>query len=97
MIRTVQVTSWSSTGDVDFKSGRWVMIGKPSRLNFWLTGLPGGKLHVTKTFPFFRYERSSIKYEQHKTTWVSVDSLKVPTGIGPDGCVKALFNQRIIR
>ena len=40
----IKVTTWAN-GDRDFASGRWVQLGAPTLLNFWLTGLPGGSAY----------------------------------------------------
>jgi hypothetical protein len=95
-MNTVQITTWSRRPR-DFAPGRWVQLGAPTRLNFWLTGLPGGKLHVQARFPWVRYEPCAVKFEQHTTTWVSCDQLESPKGFGPDGWIKAVFGQRKIR
>ena len=97
MTQKVQITSWCGSGPVDFRPGRWVQLGAPTRLNFWLTGLPGGKLYGQREFPFVRYEPCSVRFEHHATTWVSAEQLECPRGFGPDGWIKAMFGQRRIQ
>lgn len=76
--------------------GRWVQLGAPTKLNYWLTGLPGGKVFFSKAWPFVRFERNRTCFQNHATIWVDASSLKIPSGFGPDGWVKAIYRQRIL-
>lgn len=97
MSKLIQITTWADEGiDPDFTPGRWVQLGKPTLLNFFLTGLPGGKVYFSNTFPFVRFEKSKVVFSNHKTTTICSTKVAVPSGFGPDGYVKALFGQRIL-
>lgn len=95
-MKVIQVTSWAN-GDRDFTPGRWVQLGPATRINFWLTGLPGGKMHIDSKFPWIWYERCDVGYDQHTTVWIDSNKLRAPSGLGADGWIKSLFGQRIIR
>lgn len=95
MTKLVQVTTWARDSR-DFAPGRWVQLGSPTRLNFWLTGLPGGKIQGRSGFPWVQWVPCDVKFEQHTTAWVPQHQLAAPRGLGPDGWVKALFGQRRI-
>jgi len=92
----VQVTTWSRRIP-DFTPGRWVQLGKPSLINFWMTGLPGGKMYISRTTPYIRYESCKVKFENYATTWIDKSQLEIPRGLGADGWIKALFGQRRIK
>lgn len=92
----IKVTTWAN-GDRDFASGRWVQLGAPTLLNFWLTGLPGGKIYRKSSFPWIRYESCDVEFDQHTTIYIATDRLKRPSGAGADGWIKSLFGQRIIK
>lgn len=95
MTKLIQVTTWSQR-ERDFTAGRWVQLGPATRLNFWLTGLPGGKIVSKQSFPWIRYEPCRVRFDQHTTAWLPQHRVSIPRGLGPDGWVKALFGQRRI-
>lgn len=93
-----QITTWAPRGTTPtFVPGRWVQLGAPTILNYWLTGLPGGKVYFSKTWPFVRFERNQTCFDNHATVWIDPAELEVPSGFGPDGWAKALFGQRRIK
>jgi hypothetical protein len=93
-MKLANVTSWADTDiDPDLTVGRWVQLGKPTLLNFWLTGLPGGKFYFTDSFPFIKYVKNQASFTNHIHGFVMV---RWPTGFGPDGYIKGLLGQRII-
>lgn len=79
--RMVTVTSWADEGITpDLNPGRWVQLGGPTRTNFWLTGLPGGKAYVQPKWPFLRYDPSRVPFENYITSQVPASSLQWPKG-----------------
>lgn len=95
--KVVTVTTWADSGiEPDFAPGRWVQIGKPNWFTFFLTGLPGGKFYFKSEFPFIRYEKCKVLFQNHKTKDLPASSLKFPTGFGVDGYAKGLLGQRRI-
>lgn len=94
----MKVTTWAPKGvKPDLKSGRWVQIGGPSLLNFWLTGLPGGKMFLSSRFPFFSYRKNDADFDNYLTVDIQENMLQLPRGFGPDGYIKALFGQRRVK
>lgn len=92
-----QITTWADAGiEPDFKPGRWVQLGKPSLLNFWLTGLPGGKIYFQSSWPFARYVPNTVPFSNYKTGFIDEARLEFPKGMKADGWVKGLFRQRKI-
>lgn len=93
-----QITTWASRGKTPtFVPGRWVQLGRPTVLNYWLTGLPGGKIYARKCWPFFEYVPNRTEFANHATMLIDCDQLETPSGWGPDGWVKGLFGQRRIK
>jgi hypothetical protein len=98
MFKKTVITSWADCGiEPDFNPGRWVQLGHPTMLNFFLTGLPGGKFYVTKNFPYIEYHPSKTPFKNHKSTMVDKNQLEWPRGFGVDGFVKGLLGQRKIK
>jgi hypothetical protein len=90
-----QITAWAPKGvEPTFAAGRWVQLGKPTLLNYWLTGLPGGKIHFSRAWPFVRYESNRTSFDNWVTGRIYTPALITPSGLGPDGWAKALFRQR---
>jgi RHS repeat-associated protein len=72
-----QVTSWAATGTTpDLNPGRWVQLGDATRVNFWKSGLPGGKVQTNP----LRYERSNVPITNYISGQVPASSLRWPTG-----------------
>lgn len=92
----VLVTTWAPNNR-DFNPNRWVQLGGPTILNYILTGLPGGKIYVNKTFPYIRWERPTTTFRDHTSTYIDRSRLRIPSGFGPDGWIKGLLGQRIIK
>lgn len=93
-MKMIQVTTWAESGITpDFRPGRWVQIGRPTYLNFLLTGLPGGKFYFTK--PYFK--SSNVPFSNHATAFVDKSELQFPKGFGLDGFIKGLLGQRKLR
>lgn len=91
----VRVTSWADSNQTpDLNSGRWVQIGNPSLINYWLTGLPGGKFYLSAAWPFVRYEKNKSTFKNHVTALVNVSNLCWPNS--RDGWIKGLLGQRQI-
>lgn len=90
----IQVTTWAK--NPDFDEGRWVQLGKPTLLNFWLTGLPGGKIYASHKFPYFVYRPCDVEFDDHSTAMFPATAICKPTNGITDGWVKALFGQRRI-
>jgi len=91
----IQVTSWADRSDYpDLTPGRWVQLGGPTLVNYWLTGLPGGKIVAQKSWPYFRYQKNRSDYSNYITALVEDNSLSWPKS--PDGFIKGLFGQRQI-
>ena len=94
----VQVTSWaSSEHHPDLTRGRWVMLGSPNIVTYILTGLWGPKAFLVNRFPFIRFEWSYVPFKNHCTASISRDRIVLPSGFGPDGFIKALFGQRVLK
>lgn len=97
MTKQVQITTWAPEGTTPtFVPGRWVQLGRPTLLNYWLTGLPGGKVYFSKSWPWVRYERNRTRFDNHATAWIDPAALTVPSGFGADGWVKTIYGQRRI-
>lgn len=72
-----RVTSWAETGTTpDLNPGRWVQLGDATRVNFWRTGLPGGKVQTNP----LRYESSNVPFTNSITGQVPASSLRWPSG-----------------
>jgi hypothetical protein len=96
--RKTLVTTWAPRGTKPtIVSGRWVQLGGPTVINYWLTGLPGGKVYFSRSYPFVRYQRNDTDINNCITAMVNEDDLEFPKGVGADGMIKALFGQRKIR
>jgi RHS repeat-associated protein len=94
MPRMVRVTSWADKGiRPDLNPGRWVQLGAPTRLNFWLTGLPGPKAWFMRQSPFFRAQWSRVPFSNSITAQVPATSLRWPSGFD---AWRGLFGQRIL-
>jgi len=75
----IQVTSWAQAGiDADLKSGRWVMVGGPTVMNYLKTGLWGGKLTLTTVFPFVQWKAADAPFRNFITGFVDQTSLLFP-------------------
>jgi len=78
---TTRVTSWADEGITpDLNSGRWVQLGEPTKLSFWMTGLPGPKAWIGKKFPFIRLEKSKVPYNNSVTADIPASQLQWPSG-----------------
>lgn len=89
------VTTWADRGvEPDFTSGRWVQLGRANWLTFYLTGLPGGKVYTTRSFPFLRHEANKVDFSNHRTEDIDSSRLVFPWGFGVDGWIKGLLGQR---
>ena len=93
--KKIQVTSWADKGiKPDFNSGRWVMKGGPTKVNFWKSGLPGPKVVKSSKFPYFHIQKSQADFSNFITKEVPRTSLKLPPG--PE-IIKAPLGQRILK
>ena len=93
--KTTQVTSWGDKGITpDLDSGRWVMKGGPTKVNFWKSGLPGPKVVRSNEFPFFRIQKSQADFSNFTTGEVPTSSLKLPPGAE---VIKAPLGQRVLK
>jgi RHS repeat-associated protein len=89
------VTSWAEEGIIpDLSPGRWVQLGKPTKWNFFKTGLGGAKGDFTKKFPFFKTEPSNVPFSNSVTGELPASSLKWPPGWEK---VKGILGQRQIK
>ena len=94
----VQVTSWASLERHPATSGEvWVMLGSPNIVTYILTGLWGPKVFLVNRFPFIKLEWSYVPFKNHCTASISRDRIVLPSGFGPDGFIKALFGQRVLK
>jgi len=91
----VQVSSWADRGVTpDLNSGRWVMLGGPTLVNYYSTGLAGGKFFTS--WPI--WERSTVSVTNVITRLMFVDDLISPTNAEPYlGYIKWLLGQRIVK
>ncbi len=86
---SVQVTSWASAGATPvLSSGKYVMLGGATRLNFFLTGLSGWQWTFATGF-----YRAAAPFTPI-TGFVSAAALRYPSGID---FVKGTLGQRVIR
>ena len=89
------MTSWGDKGITpDLDSGRWVMKGGPTKVNFWKSGLPGPKVVRSNEFPFFRIQKSQADFSNFTTGEVPTSSLKLPPGAE---VIKAPLGQRVLK
>lgn len=89
---TIQVTSWAGPNvSPDLNSGRWIIIGDKSWLNFLKTGLPFGK--IGGKFPFYTWQPSNVSFDNAVTDFVDISRLTWPKGIE---AIKALLNQWVL-
>jgi hypothetical protein len=96
--KPVKVTTWASPQtQLDLAPGRWVQLGGANWFNYFLTGLPGGKVYLQFSWPWLRYQAPRAKFSHHLTGLVNPDQLEFPRGFGPDGYIKGILGQRKIR
>ncbi len=94
-LKTRKVTSWADKGITpDLKPGRWVMLGGPTKWNFWKSGLAGPKVFFQKKFPFFNIRKSNADFSNFITDNVPVERLQLPPG--PE-IIKAPLGQRVLQ
>lgn len=92
--KLVRVTSWSTSTNTDLASGRWVMLGGPTKSNYYATGLTGGKYEFTKSYPFInKLDTPVAPFTNFKSDFVPQSSLKWPSGWE---AIKGVLGQRII-
>ncbi len=71
------VTSWADEGITpDLNPGRWVQLGEATKTNFWKTGLPGPKLHLSP----LKLDSSKVPFSNSITGQVPASSLQWPSG-----------------
>jgi hypothetical protein len=71
------VTSWADEGITpDLNPGRWVQLGEATKTNFWKTGLPGPKLHLSP----LKLEFPSVPFSNSVTGQLPASSLQWPSG-----------------
>jgi hypothetical protein len=93
-----QITTWADKGiEPDFSSGRWVQLGPPTLMNWWLSGLPGGKFYFNKSWPWFTWIANQSDLANYATTMIDQSRLEWPYGWGLDGWIKGLLGQRRIK
>lgn len=75
------VTSWADEGITpDLNPGRWVQLGEGNKFDFWKTGLSGPKGQFTNRFPYLKFEKSKVPFNNKITDNVSPSSLQWPSG-----------------
>jgi hypothetical protein len=73
------VTSWATKGITpDLNPGRWVMLGRPTILNFILSGLAGPKAFPSSRFPFLRFEWVRVPFSNSVTGNLPQSALQWP-------------------
>lgn len=91
----VTVTIWKrNLQHVDFRTGRWVMVGRPSWWNFIMSGMCGPKAYFQSSFPFIRIERSQVKSTSYIVVGVAPEDLKWPPGWE---WFKGFLGQRVLK
>ncbi len=91
----VKVTTWAPNGITpDLNPGRWVMLGGPSRLNYILSGLPGGKFFFGSKWPFVKVASSGTSLANHTTDFIDKSRLAWPPGWEK---WKGILGQRVIK
>lgn len=73
------------------------MLGSPSVYTYILTGLWNPKAFLVNRFLLIGFEWSYVPFKTHCTASISRDRIVLPSGFGPDGFIKALFGQRILK
>jgi hypothetical protein len=89
-----KVTSWADEGITpDLNPGRWVQLGDATKTNFWRTGLPGPKVHISLKPPSVSVQGSKVPFTNSITDDIPTSSLQWPPGLDR---WRGLFGQRKI-
>jgi RHS repeat-associated protein len=90
-----KVTSWADEGITpDLIPGRWVQLGDATKTNFWRTGLPGPKVHISLKPPSVSVQGSKVPFTNSITDDIPTSSLQWPPGLDK---WRGLFGQRKIK